>query len=221
LRVVQPEGTRGSLKWIQRLINDRPEILDSLIAPFLTEPCAIEWVSPRRDDDFAEYRDASFLTKVGARDLAASLGEFWPARGPQWDALGKSNGGDIFLVEAKAHIPELFSPPTQASAVSREKIERALADTIATLGATPRAPWTEAFFQYANRLAHLDFLRRLHGRKAWLIFVYFVGDAEMKGPITEAEWRAALPVVKHVLGIPETHVHARHVIEVFPPVNVL
>jgi len=31
-RVPQPQGTRGSLKWVQRLTNDHPDLVDSQIA---------------------------------------------------------------------------------------------------------------------------------------------------------------------------------------------
>ncbi len=111
---------------------------------------------------------------------------------------------------------EVCSPGTQSRAISRSLIEASLGATSEALGATPRAPWADVFFQYANRLAHLDFLRRVHGRPAWLVFVYFVGDTEMRGPKSQAEWRAALKVVKHVMGLPEKHALSRYVIDIFP-----
>ena len=163
-RTPQPEGLRGSLKWIQRAVNRRPEVLDDTLCRRLGA-ASVTWLSPHRDDAFAEYRDGAFLDLLGAGDLRDDLAAFWPARGPQWDALGRSDRGDLLLVEAKAHVGEMFSPATGASAGSRERIEAALSDTAAALGARPRASWSEVFYQYANRLAHLAFLRA-RGRQA-------------------------------------------------------
>ena len=42
------------------------------------------------------------------------LQHFGPSVGPQWDGLARSDVGNILLVEAKAHIDELFSPACQA-----------------------------------------------------------------------------------------------------------
>ncbi len=65
-------------------------------------------------------------------------------------------------------------------------------------------------------MADLDFLGRVDGRPAWLVFVYFVGDKEMRGPKSQAEWRAAWKDVKHVMGLPEKHALSRYVIDIFP-----
>ncbi len=218
-RVVQPAGERGSLKWIQRFVNERPADLDSLVLPHLNGASSIDWLSPRSDDGFAEYRDAAFLDRLGETDLSAALSGFWPKRGPQWDALARSDNGDLLLIEAKAHVGEVCSPGTQSKAISRSLIETSLSATSKALGATPRAAWADVFFQYANRLAHLDFLRRTQGRPAWLVFVYFVGDTEMQGPRSRAEWLSALKVVKHVMGLPERHALSRYVIDIFPDVG--
>ena len=115
-RIVQEAGARGSLKWIQRAVNRHPELLDGPILDKIGSSKQIRWLSPRLDDAYAEYRDGSFLELLGAGDLVPALADFWPQRGPQWDALGRTPDGDLLLVEAKAHIREMFSPPTQAGA---------------------------------------------------------------------------------------------------------
>ena len=199
-RVAQSEGKRGSLKWIQRTINDHSSLIDGELLPMLKGAHSIRWRSPLRQDDFAEYRDAAFLKQVDLGELSDALAQYWPQRGPQWDALGVSNRGDVLLVEAKAHVAEMCSPATQASRTSRVKIEAALATTAQALHAKPRAAWTDVFYQLANRLAHLKFLRNSEV-PAWLILVNFIGDADMKGPRTAAEWDAAYRVVYHVMGI--------------------
>ena len=83
--------------------------------------------------------------------------------------------------------------------------------------AKPLAPWTDAFYQLANRLAHLYFLRK-HKRKAWLVLVNFVGDGEMQGPASAAEWRAAYKVAWHVLGIPDQNPLQRYIVHIYPDV---
>jgi hypothetical protein len=112
----------------------------------------------------------------------------------------------------------LCSPPSEAGPVSSAKIKAALEETARFLGAEPRAPWSKVFYQLANRIAHLYFLRKF-GVKAWLVLINFTGDREMAGPSTEAEWRAAYQVVWHVLGIPRRHKLSPYIIELFPDVR--
>lgn len=218
MRVIQREGERGSLKWIQRAVNDHSIVLARDIFPKLDGATAIDWRSPRREDDFAEYRDAAFLRQVGLEQLSDALADFWPRRGPQWDALGVSDAGDILLVEAKAHIAEMCSGRCNAtSPKSLARIEAALAETVHAFGATPHAPWSAVFYQLANRLAHLHFLRS-RGVPAWLVLVNFVGDATMDGPRTDAEWKAACRVAYHVMGIASGARMMRYVLHVYPNV---
>jgi hypothetical protein len=218
-RVPQSAGQRGSLKWIQRAVNEHRDVLD---APLLAALGArhIHWRSPLAYDDFAEYRDGDFLKRLGLERLTAALKAFWPDRGPQWDALALSDGGDVLLIEAKAHIDELCSPPSAASEASRARIDAALAQTAGALDAAPRTAWAETFYQLASRLAHLHFLRA-NGVPAWLVLVNFVGDADMGGPANAGEWEAAYRIVHHVMGLGARHKLARHVIHLYPDVRTL
>ncbi|HRO04833.1 MAG TPA: hypothetical protein PLS69_14635, partial [Terricaulis sp.] len=84
----------------------------------------------------------------------------------------------------------------------------------------PKAPWAEAFYQLANRLALLWFLRS-RGQAAWLLLVNFVGDHEMKGPKSAAEWEAAYLVAWHVMGLPSRHPLSNYVLHLHPPVASL
>ncbi|HEY2873304.1 MAG TPA: hypothetical protein VGJ56_15375 [Reyranella sp.] len=179
----------------------------------------IAWLSPLSSDQFAEYRDGSFLQLIGKPELEPTLKKFWPSRGPQWDALGKTSQGDILLVEAKAHVAEMCSPATTASAESRSKIETALDEVAKALGANAgRAAWTEFFYQIANRIAHLHFLR-VNGMESWLVFVNFLGDREMGGPTTPEAWEAAYQVAFHVMGLRKNHPLSRFIIHVYPNVG--
>jgi hypothetical protein len=201
MRVVQKPGSKGSLKWIQLLVNQRPELLEEELRALVGSRESVEWLSPLREDQFAEYRDGSALELLGVSKLQRPLRDFWPARGPQWDALARV-GEALVLVEAKAHIPELFSPPSLAkNETSRRKIQSALAETKQWLSAQPGLDWSKRFYQYANRLAHLYFLRKVNGLDAHLVFLYFVGDGDMKGPTDPSEWEAATAVLHEALGI--------------------
>jgi len=219
-RVVQKVGQRGSLKWIQRAVNRAPRVLSEPLGEFVATAASTVWLSPIANDDYAEYRDRDFLDLVGVGELSGRLSEYWPQRGPQWDALGRTSAGDILLVEAKAHIAELCSPASSAGPRSRMVIEKALAQTIEYLGARPRAPWVDVFYQLANRLTHLHFLRR-EGCKAWLVLANFVGDRDIGGPETKAEWEAAYKVVHHIMGLSERHALSRYVVHIYPHVSDL
>ena len=85
----QPEGKKGSLKWIQRLINEKPHLLDEHISRqlSLSSGSKIEWVSPVKQK-FTEYRDADFLKAVSHPELIEKLKDLlakeWPSMGCSW-----------------------------------------------------------------------------------------------------------------------------------------
>ena len=192
--------------------------LDVPILASIPQAESIRWVSPLEDDDYAEYRDEDFLKLLGRADLTAALSRFWPSRGPQWDALALTDSDDLLLVEAKAHVAEMCSPGTAASPASRARIEARLEEAAASLGATGRrAAWADVFYQLANRLAHLAFLRA-QGASAYLVLVNFLNDSEMKGPTTVETWEAAYEVAFHAMGLPKGHRLARYVVHVYPDV---
>jgi hypothetical protein len=219
MRVIQNQGTRGSLKWIQRAVNEGWSTLDHPILQKTSSAAPIKWLSPLAFDEFAEYRDGSFLKLIGQPGLESALKEFWPARGPQWDALGQTSQGDVLLVEAKAHIAEMCSPATAAGPDSRQHIDRSLRKVAEQLNVNQgHASWSDFFYQIANRIAHLDFLRA-HGVPSWLIFVNFLGDTEMVGPTTPEVWEAAYQVALHVMGLRRDHPLSRFMIHVYPDVS--
>ena len=201
--VRQPVGTKGSLKWMQIAVNDRPDVLDEAIRQSSGIVSPITWQSPLRNDGYAEYRDAAFLEKIDCGHLKGALEEFWPQRGPQWDGLAMA-GSTRLLVEAKSHIAEMRSRPSAAGEVSKARISKSLAETSDHLGATPSVPWGPHYYQLANRLAHLWFLQR-NSVDAKLILLNFLDDTEQGGPGSGAEWDAAYKVAGHVLGLPAHH----------------
>lgn len=108
----------------------------------------------RPQDDYAEYRDQAFLDLLGIKLPTRRLAFFWPRGGPQWDALGRAASGEVILVEAKAHLNELYSPATNASESSLAQIQASLAETAQGLGVPAGYDCSRQFYQYANRLAH-------------------------------------------------------------------
>ena len=201
-RFPQPQARKGSQKWIQKLVNDRPEILNSQIWSTLSFSVNedIQWLSPLKRDNYAEYRDQAFLNLLRVKLDKMPLAQFWPERGPQWDALGKSSGGKLLLVEAKSHISELISKSKAQDEASMKKIQESLEETGRYLNSRVDAAWSESFYQYTNRLAHLYLLRK-NELPAYLVYVYFLNDVEMKGPTTFYEWEGASKLLNSRLGI--------------------
>ena len=78
------------------------------------------------------------------------------------DGLTRTSSGRYLLIEAKANIPEFNTSPTGASEGSLHKIRKAFDETRAFLNVHSKTDWSECFYQYANRLAHLYFLRELN-----------------------------------------------------------
>ena len=218
-RFSREQDVRGSEKWL-RLAVKRAS-LDGPILEHMNGALSIRWVSPLETDGYSEYRDAAFLDKIACRQLSPRLADFWPAMGPQWDALGLSDKGDVLLVEAKAHVEEMCTNPCGAEAdTSLHKIEHALAVTQRACHAAPRASWTQLFYQLGNRLAHLYFLRN-EGVDAWLVLVDFIGDVEMNGPMAPAEWDAAYAVAYHVMGLKPEAGLMQYVFHVRPDIKSL
>jgi len=197
----------GSQRWLQVVINRKPQlILGALQRSGAIGPrMSITWSSPLEVDGFREYRDQTALTRAGisTSTLKRPLREFWPARGPVWDALGTTSEGQPVFIEAKAHIPEAASRAARASAASLELIERSLGEARRFYAPRATAIWTNLFYQYANRLAHQYYLRRLNGISSVLTFVYFLNADDMLGPMSEEEWHGAIRLIHAVLGVPK------------------
>jgi hypothetical protein len=215
-RVKQSKGKKGSLKWIQVLINEYPSILNKQINKFFNRKSdyPIEWLSPKANDNYAEYGDEAFLDLLGIKLTKTKLKEFWPKRGPQWDALGRdSEAGQYYLVEAKANIPELLSDSQAKYPVSLDLIKKSLGATKDYLGCKSHIDWTKGFYQYANRLAHLYYLKILNNLETYLIFVYFIKD-KTHIATSKLEWDGAIIVQKQLMGLSK-HKLQKNIIEVF------
>jgi len=219
-RVIQKSNSHGSLKDIQLLVNKNVQMINNSIKKSIKDLSKDEiiWISPLEEDDYAEYRDNEFLIKIGLDPNEIKLENFWPTRGPQWDALAKTNNGKIIIVEAKANIPELVSPATGAKKKSKCLIDYSLNETKHYLNITNDIDWSGKFFQYTNRLAHLYFLREKCNKEAYLINIYFVGDQTVSGPKSKLEWDGALKLMKVYLGV-SRHKLKKYMADIFININ--
>ena len=202
----------GSRLQMQIYVNERARDLTNAVQREFPElgDSLLEWVSPREESNFREFRDGAFLKALGLERFTPHLKEFWPARGPVWDGLAV--GGDhVILAEAKSYPEEFYSGGCKAEAdASLVKIREALAQTQSWLD-TPVDPdkWmlplklnepSSSLYQSANRYAHLFFLREVVDVNALLVHVLFENDQTFKGA-SQAVWEAHLPVIEEELGL--------------------
>ncbi|MCK4607236.1 MAG: hypothetical protein KAU35_08080 [candidate division Zixibacteria bacterium] len=220
-KIAQQKAIKGSQHWLQELVNRRPDLLEDALRPRLqlSNNDIFNWLSPLETDGYAEYRDEAFLERLSIHLEKRSLGSFWPPGGPVWDGLGITSRGDVILVEAKAHIPELASS-CKAKPQSLTLIQNSLAEVAKIYGAPATSDWSQYYYQYANRLAHLHFLRQLNGICAWLVFLYFVNAHDMNGPRLIKEWQPVIEAVHAHLGVNREQLEP-HVIDVFFDVTSL
>ncbi len=216
-RYPQKSNSHGSLKNLQVAINKKKKYLDCEISKVVGKNMNINWKSPLKSDDYAEYRDEDFLIKLGILNKYP-LSNFWPDKGPQWDALGVS-GDEIILVEAKANIPEMESPGTKAKTDSRRKIENSLNEVKKYLSVSDTIDWTGTFYQYVNRIAHLYYLREKNKVETLLLFIYFINDVSVNGPKTKDEWLQAIQTMECYLGLSKKHKLRNYIYDIFIDVN--
>ena len=210
-------GDRGSKLRIAQWVNDSPEKLadrlkkrSTTLSDFLG-PREPVWLSPLRKNDYVEFADDLWTRARLPRPDPISAG-FWPRGGPNWDATATLEGpyarAGVLLVEAKSHVAEVRSTCGATSAASRTKITRSLRATRRYLGVEEDRDWLDGYYQAANRLAFLYFLRARLGVPAWLVSVYFIGDEfEVGGvqqacPKDQAGWNKAITEMHAWLGLP-------------------
>ena len=155
--MAEGQQLHGSRRWLQVAVNRGAEVIDGAMADAagLAPGEPVRWVSPLKSDGFREYRDQEFLERLEVRPASRGLSDFWPRRGPKWDALAITGGGRRLLVEAKANIREFNSDPSKASLASLTRIRAAMAETKDFLGVRSETDWSYCFYQYAYRIAHL------------------------------------------------------------------
>ena len=219
-------GKGASTFGIIELINNKKEILDNEIGQKINVcDLNISWTSPIAPD-YLEYFDDKFLDALGIKDYTEEkypLSKFWPPSGPRWDALGCGNGKG-FIVEAKSHIPEMFGNISEDTKPESLEIIKNSLNTVyrkirAYGDATPfPGDWTKVFYQYANRLAHLYYLRVLNELDVYLVFVYFLNDPYwgINSIPSKEKWEGVISTVKNYLGFCDyNHALSDYVIDIF------
>ncbi len=198
----RPSVTRGSEYWLRILVNQHAVYFNHLIAAaFEWNDSQIEWKSPVRYDDFAEYYDQDFLDRLNVTDLMMPLNEFWPRSGPRWDGLARTDDGKLILLEAKAHIEECIDFRSRASGASIKKIYKRLDEAKKAFHASKNASWYTPFYQMANRLAHLYYLSEINEKDAYMVFLYFANAPDVKNPVSHESWDGAIRLAWKCLGL--------------------
>jgi len=199
----RPGKTERSEHWMRVAANEDASTLNKMIIErFGWSPSEqINWVSPVKEDNYAEYYDQEFLVQLELNDLKWPLSKFWPKSGARWDGLATTDSGKVILVEAKAYIEEGVDYKSKAGETSYAKIRQALDAAKSDFGASKDAPWEAPFYQYANRLAHLYFLHKLNGIDAYLLFLYFADAPDVPKPCTTSEWQGSVRLIEKCLGL--------------------
>ena len=199
----RPPVTTRSEHWLRVAVNEASTFTNGKIREAFgwRHPEAIEWKSPIKDDQYAEYFDDAFVEQLGIDPLAIPLKWFWPRGGPRWDGLAKTSSGKCLLVEAKAYIEEIADSGSRARGASREKIRQSLEQSKQVYGAPAEASWETPFYQYANRLAHLHFLISRNRVDAYLVFLYFANAPDVPSPCTSEQWEGAKRLTEKCLGL--------------------
>jgi len=222
---------KGSQYWIQTLVRDarmRQE-LNGILRDTL------EWLSPLEKERYAEYelRDPVLLGKLGL-DGAEGLFGFWPEKQPVWDGIAVGNDGGnggrtLYLIEAKAHPGEMESRMRAKNPESVRKILQAMRhihDTCFPAGEFPL--WTDRYYQLANRLTFLQYLRNAAAAgtmgditEVRLVLLYFAEDYTYR-KTGAAVWREHLDTVySRMLGVPVLPREITSVLYSVPPADML
>ena len=195
----------GSQLQIQIAVSRRQAELSEATAQAIGLPVtsSLVWTSPLEEDCFAEYRDRFFLRAVGLQHLAPSLKAFWPRRGPCWDGLARIETAaalsGVVLVEAKSYPEEMEGSGCKAEGASLQQIQRALEEAKRWCAVPESTDWLGPLYQFANRLAHVYFLRERHGIPTWLANVCFIEDPTRKAT-SRTEWTAHMTALRSRLG---------------------
>lgn len=209
-RLERPSNTEGSEHWLRVMVNDYPIILNmAIFKAFGWNSSQINWRSPLKDDNYAEYSDKTFLDRLDARDLKMKLQDFWPLFGPCWDGLANTSEGKLILVEAKAYIDEVVDYQSRASARTLPKIKSSLEEAKNKFNTTECACWHSPLYQMANRLAHIYYLAELNRKDAYLAFIYFANASDVRALASPEEWQGAVRLAYKCLGLKNSQLSKR------------
>ena len=190
-------GKKGSKFWMQELINGRD--VTQLNEAILGKGCKIGWISPLASENYAEYmlNSESLQETLKGKGVAFGKGffSFWPARQPQWDAIGITEDKTLILVEAKAHTSETITHKqtdeakmSDGSKKNLKLITESMRESFESLNSKGDFDvWLNEYYQLGNRLTFLTKLKE-KGIKVKLVLLNIVGDPTHIST-TEKEWQ--------------------------------
>lgn len=216
-----PQGRAfaGSQLQMQLYVNRHRDLLDSAIKAASGVSGQLEWVSPI-PEGYREYKDGAFLRVLGLTHLSDELRRFWPTSGPRWDGLARviaSDPATVLLIEAKNYPAEVRGPGCKASDKNeaRQRIEKAFGQAKRDFDIPSTNDWMGSLYQYANRLAHVAFLRS-NGVDAYMVNLCFYGELHRSRNTSEQAWRSAAVDIKKEIGF--TGAAPTWLVDVFLPV---
>lgn len=208
----------GSEWHFMRFLGRHRKHLTALVLRCVNQGTHVDWL----DFDFnaqSKYNDAElkgfrFLKESAYNKIYGDWRKFWPKTGNphNWDGIGWLSDNrypekpqELLLVEAKAHTGELKSNCSAKNA-SKITIESAMNEVKDYLGVNKKTDWLNGYYQYANRIAALWFLRK-KGLPTRLLFIYFLGDSSPGAncPDKKNEWDNALAEQGQHLGLTRKH----------------
>ena len=70
-KIKQPKGRKGSLKWIQQIVNEYPDVLNKQINDSLgfSKKQSIEWLSPKAEDVDYKTRSGCYRIRLQKNDI--------------------------------------------------------------------------------------------------------------------------------------------------------
>jgi len=147
---------------------------------------------------------------------------FFPRKGnpPNWDAIARvkiKGAEEWLLVEAKANLGELKSSTNAKNNGGLSIIKKSVAAVKSDLGVAEDRDWLHGYYQYCNRIAMLDFLKK-HGTPARMLFIYFCGDKNGRGyagPKDRRGWQKAIDKRREHVGLSDNHPLSDRVYELF------
>jgi hypothetical protein len=190
-------GKKGSKFWMQQLVNGRD--VTQLNEAIYGKECKIEWISPLANEDYSEYMLNSETLQETLRGKGVvfekSFFNFWPARQPQWDAIGITEDKTLNLVEAKAHTSETITHKqtdeekmSDGSKRNLKLITESMRESFESLNSKGDFDaWLNEYYQLGNRLTFMTKLRG-KGIKVKLVLLNIVGDPTHIST-TENEWK--------------------------------
>jgi hypothetical protein len=232
-------GERGSKLRLQQWVTRHRDVLNlmlchasSTLDDFLeTNPKWIsplghpEWTTTAASHPYAEFR-SNFWSALGLSNPPPNP-TFWPDLGPNWDGVAalEGPGGQrgVLLVEAKSHLTEPESSCAAKPEGGRHRIVSSLDATKRYVEAPQSADWLRGYYQFANRLAFLYYLRARRNVPAWLALVNFVGDgfdgSRSVFPSKRADWDDTNSAITGHLGLPDCHALRPYLVNVYPPAD--